>query len=70
MSEWISNASLFSHNSKDLLLELRDALTSISEAFPKEVDPAVDPEGFAIRRFAGALLGAVEYMSKEITGTR
>ncbi|NMC63738.1 MAG: hypothetical protein GYA55_11300, partial [SAR324 cluster bacterium] len=40
-------------------------LSSVYEAFPKDVDPALDPEGFAMRRFVKVLLRAFEILKEK-----
>lgn len=49
-----------------LLKDMRAALSSMHEVFPKETDPASDPDGFAMRRLAKALLDAVERAAEKI----
>ena len=68
VSEEISRAVARSRpdNVRQLIGELTDALTSVHEAFPKELDPALDPEGYAIRRFSRALLNALESVREKI----
>lgn len=67
ISEEISK-SISRNESRDLeklILDLDNALTSVHEAFPKEVDPALDPEGFAMRRFVKVLLRAFEILKEK-----
>ena len=52
--------------SGQLVKDIKSMLESLHEAFPKELDPAVDPEGFALRRFVRAMFAAVERIQSEI----
>jgi len=56
-----------SNNLENLIVDLSNALTSVHEAFPKEVDPALDPEGYAMRRFVKVLLKAFEIIKEKHT---
>ena len=67
ISEEISK-SISRNESRDfenLILDLDNALSSVYEAFPKDVDPALDPEGFAMRRFVKVLLRAFEILKEK-----
>ncbi len=53
-------------NAEQTLKELKLALGSIHEAFPREIDPVLDPEGFAMRRLAAVLLNALRRVEEQI----
>ena len=66
ISEQILVAATKSEDIGCVLRELDLALGSIYEAFPKDLDPASDPEGFALRYFVKALLGAFESIEEKM----
>ncbi len=53
-------------NVQEMLHDFRIAIESAQEAFPKELDPAVDAEGFAIRRFIKSLITAMNSLEEKV----